>query len=380
MNTKRFCHFCGCRLTDKFIENRTRLFCPDCNRPIYENPIPATAAVVFNKNHEVLLVKRNVEPKAGQWCLPGGFLELDEPPENGCLRELKEETGLEGEIHRWAGNILSESPIYKSVLVMGYCIKNIHGQLMAGDDCAEAAFFEPESMPPIAFRSHRKIFENALKAETDGNRPMHSDLKVHGGFGAYVITSNNHLEMAEKACRAGAKILQYREKQASRGEMLKTALEMRKITRKYNTLFIVNDFIDIALLAKADGVHLGQDDIPIGEARGITPHGFIIGISTHSLEQALEAEKQGADYIGCGPVFATPTKENYIPIGPGTVKQVLESVHIPVVAIGGLNLENIPELRKVGVKNFAMVRAFQDDTETVIKKINYSGNLSQSVY
>jgi thiamine-phosphate pyrophosphorylase len=326
--------------------------------------------VVFNKSHEVLLVKRDVEPKTGQWCLPGGFLELDESPENGCLRELKEETELEGEIHRWAGNVLSESPIYKSVVVMGYSIKNIHGQPKAGDDCAEVAFFKPENIPPIAFRSHRKIFENALKAETDKNWQMQLDSKVPGSFGAYVITSNNHLEMAEKACKAGAKILQYREKQATQGEMLKTARGIRKITKKNNTLFIVNDFIDIALLVKADGVHLGQGDIPIGEARKITPPDFIIGISTHSLEQSLESEKQGADYIGCGPVFATPTKENYSPIGPETVKQVIESVHIPVVAIGGLTLKNIPELRKVGVKNFAMVRAFQDNTETVIKKIN----------
>ena len=372
MNTKRFCPFCGCQLTGKWIESRTRLFCPDCNRPIYENPIPATAAVVFKKNHEVLLVKRNVEPKTGQWCLPGGFLELDESPENGCLRELKEETGLEGKIHRWAGNVLSESPIYKSVLVMGYSIKNIHGQLMAGDDCDEVAFFKPETMPPIAFQSHRKIFENAVKAETAKQRPIPLDLKDPGCLGAYVITSGNHLEMAEKACSAGAKILQYMDKQTSRREMLKTARRIRRITEKSHTLFVVNDFIGIALLAEADGVHLGQDDIPIREARELTPPGFIIGISTHSLEQALEAEKQGADYIGCGPVFSTPTKENSNPIGLDTLKQVIESVHIPVVAIGGLNPGNIPELQKAGVKNFAMVRALQDDPETVIKTINHA--------
>jgi thiamine-phosphate pyrophosphorylase len=152
--------------------------------------------------------------------------------------------------------------------------------------------------------------------------------------------------------------------------MLKSAGEIRKITAADNTLFIVNDFIDIALLAGADGVHLGQDDIPIAEARKITPPDFIIGVSTHSLTQALEAEKQGADYIGCGPVFATPTKENYPPIGPDTVKQVIESVHIPVVTIGGLDLDNIPLLRKVGARNFAMVRALQNNTETVIEKIN----------
>lgn len=375
---KRFCHFCGSRLTNKQIEGKIRLYCNQCHRTIYENPLPATGAVVFNQNREVLLVKRNVEPKIGEWCLPGGFVELYEEPEKACLRELTEETGLEGEIDYWAGNVLSDNPIYKSVIVMGYCIKNVHGQLKAGDDCDKAVFFKTgDDMPPLAFRSHRQILENVLthEAKQEKNQMQrvkggYLDLNDPGCFGAYVISSGNHLEIARKACQAGARILQYREKKAGRGEMLKTAKEIRKITAAAKTLFIVNDYIDIALIVDADGVHLGQDDIPVAGARQITPPGFIIGVSTHSLGQALEAEKQGADYIGSGPVFATPTKENYIPIGPGTVKQVIESVHIPVVAIGGLNLENIPQLRKIGAKNFAMVRAFQNDTETIIRKIN----------
>ena len=379
MRTKNYCHVCGTGLTKKLIEDHERLFCPKCQYPVYENPIPATAAVVINENHEVLLVKRTVEPKVGQWCLPGGFVEMGESPEDGCLRELKEETGLEGEIHQWAGNIISESPVYQWVIVMGYSIKNVHGRLTAGDDCSEAVFFNPDTMPPIAFRSHREILKNVLEAPRRGE-PINEKF-LQGGpggtvftkrvpLGAYVITSGNHIEITNRACSAGARILQYREKHASRQEMVKTAREIREITKKYGTLFIINDFIDIALIVEADGVHLGQDDIPIAEARKIVPAGFLIGRSTHSLEQAIEAEKQGADYIGSGPVFATPTKEDYIPIGIDTVKQVIETVRIPVVAIGGLNLDNIAELRKVGVKNFAMVRAFQKNTEEVVRKIN----------
>jgi thiamine-phosphate pyrophosphorylase len=379
---KNYCHVCGTGLTKKLIEERERLFCPKCQYPVYENPIPATAAVVFNENHELLLVKRTVEPKAGQWCLPGGFVEMGEAPEHACLRELKEETGLDGEIHRWAGNIISTSPVYQWVIVMGYSIKNFRGQLTAGDDCSEAVFFNPETMPPIAFRSHREILKNVLEANQkllqggpDASRDGFLEKSPPGrrrqkNFGAYVITGGNHIEIAKKACGAGARILQYREKHAHRQEMVETARKIRKITEKYGTLFIVNDFIDIALIVNADGVHLGQDDIPIAEARKIVPAGFVIGRSTHSLEQAIEAEKQGADYIGSGPVFATPTKEDYIPIGIDTVKQVIETVRIPVVAIGGLNLDNISQLQKVGVKNFAMVRAFQKDTEEVVRKIN----------
>jgi thiamine-phosphate diphosphorylase len=377
---KNYCHVCGTGLTKKLIEDQERLFCPKCQYPVYENPIPATAAVVINENREVLLVKRTVEPKAGQWCLPGGFVEMGEDPEHACLRELKEETGLEGEIHRWAGNIISESPVYQWVIVMGYSIKNVHGRLTAGDDCSEAVFFNPDTMPPIAFRSHREILKNVIEANQKFlpggpggavfSKSAPPGRRRQETFGAYVITSGDHIEIAKRACSAGARILQYREKHAGRGEMVKTAREIRKITAKYGTLFIINDFIDIALIVKADGVHLGQDDIPIAEARKIVPAGFLIGRSTHSLEQAIEAEKQGADYIGSGPVFATPTKEDYIPIGIDTVKQVIETVRIPVVAIGGLNLDNISELQKIGVKNFAMVRAFQKNTEEVVRKIN----------
>jgi thiamine-phosphate diphosphorylase len=368
---KHFCHFCSTRLTKKLIEDRERLFCPQCQYPVYENPLPATAAVVINEDHEILLVKRTVEPKAGQWCLPGGFVEMGESPEDGCLRELKEETGLEGEIQQWAGNILSTSPVYQWVIVMGYSIKNVRGQLRAGDDCSEAVFFNPENMPPVAFQSHRQILKNILERnQVNDTKRVPPGGRRQKSFGAYVITGGNHIEIAERACSAGARILQYREKHAGRREMVKTAREIRKITEKYGTLFIVNDFIDIALIVKADGVHLGQDDIPIAEARRIVPAGFVIGRSTHSLEQAIEAEKQGVDYIGSGPVFATPTKEDYIPIGIDTVKQVIETVRIPVVAIGGLNLDNISELQRVGVKNFAMVRAFQKNTEEVVRKIN----------
>lgn len=167
MNRKIFCHSCGQRLIEAFIkeENKNRLFCTTCNKPIYENPVPSTAAVVLSENNEILLVQRKVEPNIGEWCLPGGFLEMDETPEEGCLRELLEETGLHGEIDGQAGNMLSKSVFYRSVIVMGYIIKNTGGTLIPNDDCLDAQFFPLNNMPRIAFKSHQTIFENALKSK-----------------------------------------------------------------------------------------------------------------------------------------------------------------------------------------------------------------------
>ena len=190
-------------------------------------------------------------------------------------------------------------------------------------------------------------------------------------FGAYVITSKNHLKIAREACRAGARVVQYRDKNSTRKEILETAGKIREITKDFDSIFIVNDYIDIALICGADGVHLGQDDIPIERAREITPDGFIIGVSTHSLKQAIEAEKAGADYIGIGPVFSTPTKEKYEPIGLSCVREVLQSVSIPVVAIGGIDIDSIEELVEIGVRNVAMVRAFQEKTGEKVKKTNF---------
>jgi len=195
--------------------------------------------------------------------------------------------------------------------------------------------------------------------------------KMDSRFGAYVITSKNHVKIALEACEGGARIVQYRDKDSSKKNMLSIADNIREITKNFNSLFIVNDFIDVALISGADGVHLGQDDIPLERARKITPDNFVIGISTHSLAQAVEAESKGADYIGIGPVFSTPTKKKYKPIGLSTVKEVLSRVNIPVVAIGGLNLENIRKLKKIGVKNAAMVRTLQGNTMEKVKKVNF---------
>jgi len=365
MKNIKFCSICGSKLSEKQMDGRVRKYCENCKSPVYENPIPATAAVCFDESGRLLLVKRGVEPKIGEWCLPGGFLEIDETPEEGCLRELKEETGLSGEIISFAYNQRSPSPFYSAVIVMGYEIRITGGGIQSGDDATNAGFFELGELPEIAFQSHINILNAVVKNER-------FDIKksVLSKIGAYVITSGDHISVATVACETRAKVIQYRDKKSSMNEKLRIAKKIREISHKRGTIFIVNDNIDIALLSGADGVHLGQDDLSVKEARKIVPRNFIVGKSTHTLDQAIKAESDGADYIGVGPIFKTPTKKDYIPVGVDLAKEVFGRVKIPIVAIGGLNGENIEPLVDFGLTNFAMVREFQQNTAENIKKIN----------
>jgi thiamine-phosphate pyrophosphorylase len=152
--------------------------------------------------------------------------------------------------------------------------------------------------------------------------------------------------------------------------MLQQAREIRRITRKTDCLFIVNNHPDIALAAEADGVHLGQDDMPTEAVRRILGPDFLIGRSTHSLDQALAAEGEEVDYIGYGPLFQTPTKPDYPPVGTSSLREVLNRVHLPVVAIGGINMTHVKELASMGVANLAMVREFAVDTRRRISMVN----------
>lgn len=159
MERKTHCHFCGQRLHQKFIEGRTRLYCIACERPLYENPIPATCIIVLNSDHRILLVRRSVTPKIGQWCLPGGFLEIGETPENGALRELSEETGLSGKIESLLGVRTTPSQQYQSILMIAFSIADYHGQAAAGDDADDVDWFSHDQLPQIAFDSHRYFID-----------------------------------------------------------------------------------------------------------------------------------------------------------------------------------------------------------------------------
>ena len=154
----------------------------------------------------------------------------------------------------------------------------------------------------------------------------------------------------------GVRIIQYREKYRSKRIKYEECLLLRKITKDYNALFIVNDDIDLAVLSKADGIHLGQDDLPLKEARKLKNKKQFIGISTHSPQQAREAVKAGADYIGAGPVFATATKEGICrPVGLESIKYVSNNIKVPFVAIGGIKEHNMDEVLKAGASCLSLV-------------------------
>lgn len=164
------------------------------------------------------------------------------------------------------------------------------------------------------------------------------------------------LDKIDAAYRGGADIVQLRAKELTDLQVLSIGRKIRPIADKYKRLFFVNDRADLALACAADGVHVGQDDLPVSEIRKLNPD-LLIGKSTHSLEQALEAEKERPDYLGVGPVFATPTKPDYQPAGLEFVKQAAEKVSLPFVAIGGIDLNNIELVLKAGAARIAVVRA-----------------------
>jgi len=177
----------------------------------------------------------------------------------------------------------------------------------------------------------------------------------------------------EAMIRGGVRVVQYREKHKEKSirEMFEECLVIREITQKHGVMFIVNDFVDIALLTNADGVHVGQDDLPLAEVRRLVGH-RIIGVSTHSPEQAEAAVAGGADYIGVGPVFETRTKEDVCdPVGFEYLEYAAHKVPIPFVAIGGIKAHNIHEVISRGAESVCMVTEIvgAEDIEGTVRRL-----------
>ncbi|WP_214041168.1 thiamine phosphate synthase [Methanoculleus sp.] len=183
-------------------------------------------------------------------------------------------------------------------------------------------------------------------------------------YDLYVITDEeigqglSHAELARRAVDGGADVIQLRDKRFSGRALLNAAVAVRKVTRDAGALFIVNDRLDVALAAGADGVHLGASDLPIGEARRLAPPGFIIGASVGSAAAAVRAAAEGADYVALSPTFSTGSKDDAgLGHGLAVLSAVRAAVSLPLVAIGGINAANVADVIAAGADGVAVISA-----------------------
>lgn len=239
----------------------------------------------------------------------------------------------------------------------------------------------------VIFRSNFKRLEQALRVlseygnlsdkfrynvysiEKNMNESLKMDIKKYllKDKKLYLVTNSDNfdsdsefLDRVALAIKSGVDIVQLREKNKPASKIIEYGKIIRQLTSEYGALFIVNDRVDLAQILNADGVHLGQDDIDILSARKILGEKMIIGISTHKPQDAIEAMKNGADYIGVGPIYKTPTKPNREAAGLDYLKWAVDNVDIPFYAIGSIDLNTIDEVVEYGTKRVALVRAIMN--------------------
>lgn len=211
-------------------------------------------------------------------------------------------------------------------------------------------------------------------------KSRHIDFKLYLITDRKLITHYTSLITAvEEALKGGVRAIQLREKDLGTRELLKLAYKMRDLTGQYNARLFINDRFDIALAVSAEGVHLPQNSIPVDAVKRVVKNKLLIGVSTHSLKEAEDAEKKGADFITFGPVYVTSSKLPYgEPIGGKALTDVCVEVNIPIYAIGGIKTDNIKELSQTGVSGVAMIsevfnsKNIQKTTEEIITKVRES--------
>lgn len=186
-------------------------------------------------------------------------------------------------------------------------------------------------------------------------KKLFQDVDIYPVTCEALSSGRSNLEVLEGVIQGGAKIIQLREKELPKRDLYHLAKEFRDITRRAGILLMINDHLDIALATDADGVHLGQEDLPVGTARKIAPE-LLIGASSHSLEEALEAQEAGADYVNIGPIFPTRTKAGVTHfLGPEAIGNIAPHLKIPFTVMGGINASNIELVLKQGARHIAMV-------------------------
>ncbi len=195
--------------------------------------------------------------------------------------------------------------------------------------------------------------------------------------GLYVIidpdacAGRDPVDVARLALEGGASVVQWRDKRRDKGEQLAQARAVRELCLRHNALFIANDHVDLALVLDADGVHLGQKDLPIEAVRPLVPPEFIVGVSTNNAEEARRAQAEGASYVAVGSIFATGSKGDTRPASPERLREVKAAVDLPVVAIGGINASNTDQVLAAGADAVAVISAVcsADDVRAAAREL-----------
>ena len=235
----------------------------------------------------------------------------------------------------------------------------------------------PEISPTLNSNDFKQARFNLYTIERDLLSKILRRDKLTRLNGLYVILDTQILGMkgevdtASKAIRGGAKVIQLRDKHRDKGELLTIANQLKDLCYKSNVLFIINDYLDIALASDADGLHIGQTDLPLSVVRRELPIDKIIGCSTTTPDQALKAEAEGVDYIAVGSMFISPSKEDATVVGIERLIQVKQVTSIPLVAIGGINKDNIAEVIAAGADSAAVISAIlaQENIEQATRQL-----------
>ncbi len=204
-------------------------------------------------------------------------------------------------------------------------------------------------------------------------------------LGLNIVTSKKALkgrdlsETIEIALKNGADSVRLKEKNMDTREIMREAFKIKKITDKLGKIFIINDRVDIAKACDCDGVHLGQKDMPIKYAREILGPDKIIGISCHTLEQALEAQENGADYVGVGAIFPSFTEDNFIMVSVDTLKSIAQQIEIPITAIGGINKNNIRKIFDSNVDSVSLTSAIFSTGDVALSTRELKENFNKRI-
>ena len=218
----------------------------------------------------------------------------------------------------------------------------------------------PLTLPPVRFKQARFALyqiEQELVSRLLRQDKVKNLTGVYGIIDTSVLKGRSEVEIAQKVIRGGARVIQLRDKQRPRAELLTIARELKEVCAENGVLFIINDYLDLALAADCDGLHLGQDDLPVREARRLLPMDKLIGSSTATLSEALRAQSEGADYISVGAIYPTTSKEKFRLAGLETLREVKKAVSVPVIAIGGIDHSNVVEVIKARADGVAVIKA-----------------------